>query len=48
MGMNVETYRPYANATRAEFGTVLSRMLYGLSDGEPLYYTPHLAKLKEE
>jgi hypothetical protein len=34
--------------TRAEFGTALSRMLFGLADGEELYYETHLQKLMDE
>jgi hypothetical protein len=32
---------------RAEFGTALSRLLFGIEDGVEAYYTTHLAKLKE-
>ena len=41
-------FNPYSIVTRAEFWTVLSRLLYQWEDGDPLYYAPHLAKLKEE
>ena len=35
--------------TRAEFGTALSRMLYGLADWEwDLWYKTHLDKLMED
>ena len=47
MGVGIDKFRPYDWVTRAEFGTALSRMLYGLEDGNP-YYTTHLAKLKSE
>lgn len=40
-------FRPNDRVTRAEFGTALSRMLFGLGDGNP-YYLSHLAKLKSE
>jgi hypothetical protein len=30
----VNKYRPFDLVTRAEFGTALSRMLFGLEDGE--------------
>ena len=41
-------FRPYDTVVRAEFGTALSRLLFGIQDGTTKYYTPHLAKLKEE
>ena len=47
INMKNNEFRPHASVTRAEFGTALSRMLYGLEDGNP-YYTTHLKKLKEE
>lgn len=40
-------FLPYETVTRAQFGTALSRLLFGLTDGEEAYYTTHLAKLKE-
>ena len=49
MWINVDKYRPFDLVTRAEFGTALSRMLYGLSDGEwDQWYKTHLDKLMEE
>ena len=47
INMKNNEFRPHASVTRAEFSTALSRMLYGLEDGNP-YYTTHLKKLKEE
>lgn len=41
-------FRPFDLVTRAEFGTALSRMLYKLADGDRVYYSTHLKKLKEE
>jgi hypothetical protein len=42
-------FRPYDPVTRAEFGTALSRMLFGLADGEgDTYYSTHLEKLMSE
>jgi len=41
-------FRPFDLVTRAEFGTALSRMLYKLADGDKVYYSTHLKKLKEE
>lgn len=43
----ITDFRPYDGVVRAEFGTALSRMLYGLADWEP-YFTTHLTKLKSE
>ena len=49
MWINIDTFRPFDLVTRAEFGTALSRMLFGLSDGEEdLWYKPHLDKLMNE
>ena len=47
MWIGIDKFRPYDWVTRAEFATALSRMLYGLEDGNP-YYATHLAKLKTE
>ena len=47
MWINIEEFRPFDMVTRAEFGTALSRMLFGIEDGNPHYMT-HLAKLKKE
>ena len=47
MGKGGKFFNPHKTVTRAELGTVLSRLLYGLEDGNP-YYFPHLGKLKDE
>ena len=45
----IEEFRPFDLVTRAEFGTALSRMLYGLADGEwDQWYKTHLDKLMNE
>lgn len=44
----ITNFRPNETVTRAQFGTALSRMLYGLADGKDHYYSTHLAKLKKE
>ena len=45
----IENFRPFAEVTRAEFGTALSRMLFCLEDGEwNEWYSTHLAQLIEE
>lgn len=41
-------FRPNDLVTRAEFGTALSRMLYGITDWEDSYYSTHLDRLYEE
>ena len=49
MGQGITEFRPYATLSRAEFGTALSRMLFGLADGEgDAYYSTHLEKLMSE
>ena len=49
MWIGIENYRPYDLVTRAEFGTALSRMLYGLADGQwDEWYSTHLSKLMNE
>ncbi len=49
MWIGINKYRPFDLVTRAEFGTALSRMLFGLEDGEwNEWYSTHLAKLMEE
>lgn len=42
-----KNFRPYDSVTRAEFATVLSRMLYNTADWtwKTKYYEPHIAKL---
>ena len=44
----IEKFRPYDEVSRAEFGTALSRMLFGLTDWTDNYYSTHLSKLKSE
>jgi hypothetical protein len=44
----IDNFRPFDNVTRAEFGTALSRMLYGLQDWSVNYYSTHLDKLYSE
>lgn len=48
MGVGITAFRPNDTVTRAEFGTVLSRALWGDTNngGEP-YYVNHLNALKE-
>lgn len=48
MGVDISAFNPEDLVTRAQFGTVLSRALYGdaYNDGEP-YYANHLQALKE-
>ena len=49
MWINVDKFRPDDLVTRAEFGTALSRMLFGLADWEwDEWYKTHLDKLMEE
>ena len=48
MWININKFRPFDVVTRWEFATALSRMLFGISDGETLYYEPHIKKLFEE
>lgn len=49
MWINIDEFRPFDLVTRAEFGTALSRMLFGLADGEgDAYYSTHLEKLMSE
>jgi hypothetical protein len=49
MWIGIEKFRPFDLVTRAEFGTALSRLLFGIADGEwDLWYKPHLDKLMEE
>jgi len=49
MWIGIEEFRPFDLVTRAEFGTALSRMLYGTADGEGNeWYSTHLEKLMNE
>lgn len=49
MGVGVPTFNPNATMTRAEFGTVLSRALWGntYEQQEGNYYTTHLQQLQK-
>ena len=44
----INKFRPNDPVTRKEFGTALSRMLFGTADWKWVYYSTHLAKLKSE
>jgi len=44
----ITDFRPNDSVTRAEFWTVLSRMLFNTEDWKDKYYSTHLAKLKSE
>ncbi|MEI6672488.1 MAG: hypothetical protein WCL02_03930 [bacterium] len=48
MGVGISKFNPDAVVTRAQFGTVLSRALYGdmYNEGTP-YYSNHLQALKQ-
>jgi hypothetical protein len=48
MGVGISKFRPYDSVTRAEFGTVLSRALWGdeYNGAEP-FYKNHLNALKD-
>jgi hypothetical protein len=48
MGQGINAFRPYDTLSRAEFGTALSRVLWGdtYNDGTP-YYVKHLNALKD-
>lgn len=49
MGVGIENFRPYDSVTRAEFGTVLSRAIWGdANNGSDPYYVAHLNALKDE
>ena len=49
MWIGITEFRPFDEVPRWEFGTALSRMLFGLADGQwdEAFYEPHLQKLKE-
>lgn len=48
MGVGITEFRPGDSVTRAEFGTVLSRAIWGTAnDGGTPYYADHLAALKD-
>ncbi|MDR2541295.1 MAG: hypothetical protein LBD11_06085 [Candidatus Peribacteria bacterium] len=48
MGMDMDYFQPLLVVTRAQFGTILSRLLRqnAYAGGKP-YYTRHLEALKE-
>jgi hypothetical protein len=48
MGIDMDYFQPLLVVTRAQFGTILSRLLYGetLNGGTP-YYAKHLQALRE-
>ena len=47
MGINMQSFLPNQEVTRAEFGTTLSRLLYGNTyEWGTLYYTNHLLALQ--
>lgn len=48
MGQDITAFNPNGIVTRAQFGTVLSRVLYGdANNGGNPYYADHLAALKD-
>ncbi|AHB41818.1 hypothetical protein P148_SR1C00001G1039 [candidate division SR1 bacterium RAAC1_SR1_1] len=48
MGVGISTFRPNDTVTRAEFGTVLSRAIWGDdNNGSDPYYVAHLNALKD-
>ena len=49
MWVDIKFFSPTKTVTRAQFGTVLSRLLWGdLHDGPTPYYAEHLTALQEE
>jgi hypothetical protein len=48
MGVDMDNFLPNERVDRAQFGTILSRLLYGntYNGGKP-YYVKHLQALKE-
>jgi hypothetical protein len=47
MGQGIDAFRPYDTISRAEFGTALSRVLWGsANEGGTPYYAKHLDALK--
>jgi hypothetical protein len=47
MGQGITAFRPYDTISRAEFGTALSRVLWGDQyEGGTPYYANHLQALK--
>ncbi|MEI7557597.1 MAG: hypothetical protein WCJ45_01810 [bacterium] len=48
MGINITSFSPNSEVTRAEFGTVLSRTIYGtIYNGGVPYYLNHLRALQD-
>jgi hypothetical protein len=48
MGIDMEYFQPLLVVTRAQFGTILSRLLYETTyNGGTPYYAKHLQALKE-
>jgi hypothetical protein len=48
MGIDMDYFQPYAQVSRAQFWTILSRLLYGTTyNGGKPYYMKHLQALKE-
>jgi hypothetical protein len=48
MGVNIEYFNPQGEMTRAEFGTVLSRILRGNTyNSNDVYYQQHLQQLQK-
>ena len=48
MGQNATTFNPYGNLTMAQFGTILSRLLWwNAYEGSSPYYAGHLRALQE-
>ena len=43
--ISIQKFKPYDNVLRAEFWTILSRLVFWISDWIP-YYQPHLNTLK--
>ena len=50
MWVNVNNFRPYDIVTRAEFATIISRLVYKINDWTYWmdYYEPHLNKLRND
>lgn len=47
MGQNMDSFDPNTYVTRAQFGTILSRVIWGDTyNGGTTYYTKHLTALK--
>jgi hypothetical protein len=48
MGMDMDYFQPYLVVSRAQFGTILSRLLWQTTyAGGKMYYTNHLQALKD-